>query len=60
VHELDAGRLALVDAVRARWWCTELLHRVVDACVELHGGYGGATQVRKSVVGRPLDLAAAR
>jgi len=24
----------------AKWWTTELLKRVVDTCVQLHGGYG--------------------
>jgi len=27
-------------AAMAKWWCTELLKRVVDQCVQLHGGYG--------------------
>ena len=35
-----AGRLTPVDAAKAKWWCTELQGRVVDACVQLHGGYG--------------------
>jgi long-chain-acyl-CoA dehydrogenase len=29
-----------VDAAKAKWWCTELANRVVDACLQLHGGYG--------------------
>ena len=24
----------------AKWWCTELQKRVVDRCLQLHGGYG--------------------
>ena len=24
----------------AKWWCTELQNRVVDTCLQLHGGYG--------------------
>jgi alkylation response protein AidB-like acyl-CoA dehydrogenase len=27
-------------AAMAKWWSTELLKRVVDQCVQLHGGYG--------------------
>ena len=27
-------------AAMAKWWCTELQKRVVDKCVQLHGGYG--------------------
>jgi alkylation response protein AidB-like acyl-CoA dehydrogenase len=29
-----------VDAAKAKWWTTEMLGRVVDRCVQLHGGYG--------------------
>ncbi|MFJ9391218.1 acyl-CoA dehydrogenase family protein [Nocardioides sp. NPDC101246] len=34
------GDLSAVDAAKAKWWSTELQGRVVDACVQLHGGYG--------------------
>ena len=37
---LTAGRLTVVDAAKAKLWSTELQGRVVDACVQLHGGYG--------------------
>ena len=40
VLELDAGELSPEDAAAAKWWCTELQGRVVDACLQLHGGYG--------------------
>ncbi|WP_329240222.1 acyl-CoA dehydrogenase family protein [Actinoallomurus sp. NBC_01490] len=40
VLELNAGRLTAVDAAKAKLWATELQSRVVDACVQLHGGYG--------------------
>ncbi|MEV6825077.1 acyl-CoA dehydrogenase family protein [Amycolatopsis sp. NPDC051102] len=40
VEELNAGELSAVDAAKAKWWSTELQGRVVDACVQLHGGYG--------------------
>ena len=56
VQEFDAGWLTPVDAAKARWWCTELQRRVVDACVQLHGGYGGATEVMKEIIGRSLEL----
>ena len=32
--------LTAVQAAKAKWWCTELAKKVVDACVQLHGGYG--------------------
>ena len=28
----------------AKWWCTELQKRVVDRCLQLHGGYGYMTE----------------
>jgi long-chain-acyl-CoA dehydrogenase len=37
---LDAGELTPEDAAMAKWWCTELQGRVLDRCVQLHGGYG--------------------
>jgi alkylation response protein AidB-like acyl-CoA dehydrogenase len=40
VRALDVGELTAVDASKAKWWCTELQGRVVDRCLQLHGGYG--------------------
>ncbi|WIX75645.1 acyl-CoA dehydrogenase family protein [Amycolatopsis carbonis] len=40
VLALNAGTLTAVDAAKAKWWATELQKRVVDRCVQLHGGYG--------------------
>src|SRR3712207_7169046 len=40
VRALNAGELTAVDAAKAKWWTTELQGRVVDRCVQLHGGYG--------------------
>jgi long-chain-acyl-CoA dehydrogenase len=34
------GELSPADAAMAKWWATELQGRVVDRCVQLHGGYG--------------------
>jgi alkylation response protein AidB-like acyl-CoA dehydrogenase len=36
----DDGELTADEAAMAKWWCTELQGRVVDAGVQLHGGYG--------------------
>lgn len=33
-------RFTAVDAAMAKWWTTELQKRVIDRCVQLHGGYG--------------------
>ncbi len=40
VLALVRGELSAEDAAMAKWWCTELQGRVVDRCVQLHGGYG--------------------
>ncbi len=40
ILELNAGRLTTERASMAKWWCTELQNRVVDTCLQLHGGYG--------------------
>ncbi len=34
------GELSTFDASTAKLWCTEMHGRMVDACVQLHGGYG--------------------
>jgi alkylation response protein AidB-like acyl-CoA dehydrogenase len=40
VESLGGGELTAEDAAMAKWWCTELQGRVVDRCLQLHGGYG--------------------
>jgi alkylation response protein AidB-like acyl-CoA dehydrogenase len=40
VGELNAGELSAEDAAMAKWWCTEMQGRVLDRCLQLHGGYG--------------------
>jgi len=37
---LNDGELTAEEAAMAKWWCTELQGRVIDTCVQLHGGYG--------------------
>ncbi|MEU8312286.1 acyl-CoA dehydrogenase family protein [Micromonospora sp. NPDC048887] len=37
---LVAPDLSAETAAMAKWWCTELQQRVVDRCLQLHGGYG--------------------
>jgi alkylation response protein AidB-like acyl-CoA dehydrogenase len=34
------GSLTAVDAAVAKWWATEAQGRIVDTCLQLHGGYG--------------------
>jgi len=40
VMEHNAGQLSGADSAMVKWWNTELCNRVVDRCVQLHGGYG--------------------
>ncbi|HEY2167961.1 MAG TPA: acyl-CoA dehydrogenase family protein, partial [Jatrophihabitantaceae bacterium] len=40
VDRLNEGELSAADAAKAKWWCTELQGRVIDRCLQLHGGYG--------------------
>jgi alkylation response protein AidB-like acyl-CoA dehydrogenase len=35
-----AGRLTIEQAAEAKWWTTEMLKRVADAGLQMHGGYG--------------------
>jgi len=37
---LNQGVLSVSDAAMAKWWTTELQVKLVDRCVQLHGGYG--------------------
>lgn len=40
IVEMAAGSLDPVRAAKAKWWTSELYKRVVDRCLQLHGGYG--------------------
>ena len=40
VTALNEGKLTVEDAAQAKWWATEMADRVIDKCVQLHGGYG--------------------
>jgi len=40
IRLLNLDELSAEDAAKAKWWCTELQGRVVDRCLQLHGGYG--------------------
>ncbi|MEP7019712.1 MAG: acyl-CoA dehydrogenase family protein [Pseudonocardiales bacterium] len=44
VDRLNDGELDVADAAKAKWWCTELQGRVIDRCLQLHGGYGYMTE----------------
>lgn len=40
VEDFNRGALTAPRAAMAKLWCTELLTRVTDRCLQLHGGYG--------------------
>jgi alkylation response protein AidB-like acyl-CoA dehydrogenase len=44
IRARNAGELTAEDAAKAKWWCTELQGRVLDRCLQLHGGYGYMTE----------------
>ncbi|MGZ3611649.1 MAG: acyl-CoA dehydrogenase family protein [Ktedonobacteraceae bacterium] len=40
IEELNDGNLTPETAAMVKWWTSDLQKRVVDQCVQLHGGYG--------------------
>ena len=40
LRDVNDERLDAVVAAMAKYWCTELMGRVLDQCLQLHGGYG--------------------
>lgn len=40
LEALDAGELTPAEAASAKLFCTEVASRVIDRCLQLHGGYG--------------------
>ena len=38
------GQLDATAASMAKYWCTDLQSKVLDACLQLHGGYGYMTE----------------
>lgn len=40
------GVATAVDAAKAKWWSAEVQNRVLDACLQLHGGYGYMNEYR--------------
>jgi alkylation response protein AidB-like acyl-CoA dehydrogenase len=41
-----AGELSAPDAAKAKYWATEAQNRVIDACLQVHGGYGYMEEYR--------------
>ena len=40
LKEVNEERLDVTVAAMAKYWCTELMGRALDQCLQLHGGYG--------------------
>jgi acyl-CoA dehydrogenase len=40
VHDHCEGKDVLKETCMAKWWTSDMLQRVVDQCLQLHGGYG--------------------
>ena len=40
------GELTPVDAAKAKWWSAQIQGEVLDACVQLYGGYGFMNEYR--------------
>ncbi|MEE6176098.1 acyl-CoA dehydrogenase family protein [Mycobacterium sp. 050134] len=40
----NAGQLTPVDAAKGKWYVSELQKRLIDRCLQLHGGYGYMTE----------------
>lgn len=40
IARLEKGENITVEASMAKYWCSEMLGRVVDGCLQLFGGYG--------------------
>jgi alkylation response protein AidB-like acyl-CoA dehydrogenase len=46
VLEAAHGTLTAVDAAKAKWWSAQAQNDILDACVQLWGGYGYMNEYR--------------
>ena len=46
VMQQVAKKLTAVEAAKAKWWSSEVQNQVLDACVQLWGGYGYMNEYR--------------
>nr|GLK40425.1 hypothetical protein GCM10017611_72990 [Rhodococcus wratislaviensis] len=40
IMRVNSGELTAEEAAGAKWWTTETQWKIVDRCLQLHGGYG--------------------
>jgi acyl-CoA dehydrogenase len=43
-QRLSGGKLTVAEAAMAKWWVTDACGKVVDECLQLHGGAGYMTE----------------
>ncbi len=55
----DRGELTVPDAARAKLFGTEAAGRIIDKCLQLHGGYGYITEYPPSRACTPIRASAA-
>lgn len=46
VQKHSAGDLTAVDAAKAKWWTADVQNKILDSCLQLHGGYGYMNEYR--------------
>jgi alkylation response protein AidB-like acyl-CoA dehydrogenase len=44
IERYIADTCSVEEAAMAKWWTTDLVSEVTDACLQLHGGYGYTTE----------------
>jgi len=42
----DGDALSAVDAAKVKWWSAQVQNEILDACVQLYGGYGYMNEYR--------------
>ncbi len=40
ILDYASAELSAIDAAKAKWWTTDLQKRIVDRCLQIHGGFG--------------------
>lgn len=46
ILDVNSGELTAEEAAGAKWWATETQWKIVDRCLQLHGGYGYMNEYR--------------
>jgi alkylation response protein AidB-like acyl-CoA dehydrogenase len=46
VQAHNERKLTAIDAAKAKWWSAQVQNEVLDACVQLYGGYGFMNEYR--------------